>query len=155
MATRILAAFTAALILGFASVAALAAEPTSPIIVARINRRNITKSIPTTTVFTPQDTGVFRVSSYLTITTPIAGEYIWILSLNWGDDAGLETTNLAYGFSTQTPPDAYFGNIMANENQAPFTFEAKAGQPVSLTLEGPPQYAGSVCALAIIIERLE
>jgi hypothetical protein len=149
-----LAALTAGMIVGFTS-SAVAAEPTSPAIIAKIHLRDITQGIPTTTIFIPQYTGVFRVSSYLTITTSIHTEYDWILSLDWFDDAGLETTNLAYGFSTQMPPHAYFSNIMSDENQAPLTFEAVAGRPVTFTLSGPPAGTSSVCGLAIIVERLE
>ena len=89
-----------------------ASTPTSATIVKTVVLRNQTGSIPTTTLFTPASTGLFRVSVYMTEVVPPQGnDGTWIFNLAWTDDAGLES-----GFPSQpimqmspagTPPLAY------------------------------------------------
>src|ERR1700730_7883111 len=51
--------------------AAVPAAPTSPPIIARVKLANQTAAIPTTTIFTPAQTGLYRISLYLTQTIAV------------------------------------------------------------------------------------
>jgi hypothetical protein len=138
----------------FAGVA-FSVEPTSPVVVARLHLRNITETIPTTTLFTPKFSGVFRVSTYAAVTTPVDSQMNWVLLWNWTDNAGAESIGLGSAPTTATPPQDYFFDFYSGAIASPFTFEAIAGQPVSFSLVKPSGLTGGACGLAIIVERLE
>jgi hypothetical protein len=126
-----------------------------PTIVATVNLRGITQSIPTTTIFTPADTGVFRVSFYAGMTTPANPVNSWNLNLNWTDDAGPETTQLGYLNSSNIPPTDYEQNPLQQEGLvSPWVFEAVAGQPITFSLLASGADPGT-CGLAMTIERLQ
>src|SRR5260370_28594260 len=72
------------------------ASPTTsigPAIVARGKLTNQTAPIPSTTIFTPTQTGLYRLSVYATISKadPTGGSF-WTLSPSWTDDGGNETS---------------------------------------------------------------
>ncbi len=125
-----------------------------PVIVASFNRRGITQGIPTTTLFTPAVTGVYRASLYLAMTTPTGQGNTWPLYLTWTDDVGPESDVLGQVFDTAIPPMDYEYNEALNGAAAPFVFEAIAGQPVAFQLVQPPSPSGT-CALALTVERLQ
>src|SRR5437660_10834518 len=59
----------------------------SPVIVARGKLVNQTASIPTTTIFTPTQTGLYRLSVYGTMTTTNpSSQSGWLINLFWTDD---------------------------------------------------------------------
>lgn len=127
-----------------------------PVIVASFHMRGITQGIPTTTIFTPKDTGVFRVSFYSGMTTPGNSESSWFLNLNWTDDAGQETTQLSYLNSSQIPPVAYEQNPQFQGGPiSPWVFEAVAGQPITFSMPTNGGAQPGTCALAITVERLQ
>jgi hypothetical protein len=144
------------LMLVFAN-AAMAQEPTSPVIVARFTARNITASIQNTTVFTPTNTGLYRVSVYEVMTnaaTSNAGN--WYLYWNYVDEVGPESAPLTIMNSSQVPNQDFAQDADGYGVPAPFLFETVAGQPVSFVLDGPTNGANpGTCALTIIVERLE
>jgi hypothetical protein len=129
--------------------------PQPPLIVASLNMRGITQGIPSTTLFRPAVTGIYRASFYLAMTTPATDGNPWILDLNWTDDAGNESNELAYLPDNFAPPIDYELNQTGNqEGASPFVFEAVAGQPITFALmrEGP---SSGTCGLAMTVERLQ
>jgi hypothetical protein len=155
MTKRIQIAIVSALIFVFAN-GAMAQEPTSPVVVARFTARNITASIPTTTVFTPEYTGLYRVSVYEAMTTHANGAAgNWYLFWSFIDEVGLESVELTTMVSAQTPHRDFAYAPDGISPPAPFLFEAIAGQPVSFNLNQPTNANAGTCALTIIVERLE
>src|SRR5260370_3409405 len=85
----VLAAFT--LVSGNRPAGASQAAPTSPPIVARAKLPNQTAAIPVTTLFTPTQDGLYRLSVYTTQTVSVPNSSAsWGLNLFWTDDAGSE-----------------------------------------------------------------
>jgi hypothetical protein len=139
---------------GSKSVGALPTGQTSPVIVARGALRNQTATIPTTTVFTPKDDGLYQLTVYADITqsNPASQSY-WNFTPAWADDTGVQTDNgVLWGNGASYGPfyssNSYLGGTM-------IPFEAKAGMPITYTVTqtGPPD--GSVYALYYTLERLE
>lgn len=64
---------------------------TSPQIVAKGKLPNQTAPIPTTTIFTPTQTGLYRLSIYATLTkTDPNSQSVWQINTQWTDDAGAQ-----------------------------------------------------------------
>src|ERR1700722_8536882 len=65
-----------------------------PVVVARgkvVNRNTV---VPTTAIFTPKQTGLYRLSVYGTITAADSNSIsYWYYNLGWTDDAGAEIAN--------------------------------------------------------------
>src|SRR5882757_9204647 len=60
----------------------------SPLIVAKGKLRNQSAPIPTTTIFTPTQDGLYRLSVYATVTkTDQSSQSYWFFNLGWTDDA--------------------------------------------------------------------
>src|SRR5258706_10930445 len=62
--------------------------PVSPPIVARGKLLNQTAPIPTTTIFTPTQTGLYRLSVYGTVTTSTCSGSDWSLNPERAHDSG-------------------------------------------------------------------
>src|SRR5258706_8586080 len=62
--------------------------PVSPPIVARGKLLNQTAPIPTTTIFTPTQTGLYRLSVYGTVTTSTCSGSYWSLNPQGADEFG-------------------------------------------------------------------
>jgi hypothetical protein len=127
---------------------------TVPIIVAKKVFRNQTQPIPQTTLFTPSVTGIFRVSVYMAMTSPIDGTSGWTLGWNWTDDAGAEQTYLAVLFDNAAPPYDFALSNGSSTPPVPFTFEAVAGQPISYSVYGPGDPQGGTYGFVLVVERL-
>ena len=138
------------------------ASPTahpSPVIVAKGKVLNQSVAIPTTTIFTPKDTGLYRLSIYGTVTKPCTSNcQEWIFFFSWTDDAGVETTIGTNGLplvwlNGNTPPSAFAVNF----NDLPgnvLVFEAVAGSPVTYSvLTTVPD--GSSYSLYYVVERID
>jgi hypothetical protein len=129
----------------------------SPPIVARGKVLNQTAPIPTTTIFTPTQSGLYRLSVYGTITQGSgAGTSFWIYSPAWIDDSGL-LQNSANGI-LESNNDGAGSFLLTNSGfslGATITLEAKAGTPItySVTQVGPPD--NSAYSLYYTLERLE
>jgi hypothetical protein len=125
--------------------------------VAKGKLLNQTAPIATTTIFTPVQTGLYRLSVYATL--PVNNEFStssWNYNIGWTDDTGPQAVQ---GFLFQQ------GNVLGqfyNFNFGPnvlggttLPFEAKTGTPIthSMTQLGSPD--GSAFSLYYVLERLE
>ena len=133
---------------------------TSPVIVKKLVVRNHSGPIQQTTLFTPSQTGLFRISIYMTEITPgNTPANPWMLSLSWSDDAGSECCATVLGLSTVgTPPFAYayFSPVVgsANPPTGMVVIEAAAGQPVAYSVDnGAPGTTGTYSIYAVV-ERM-
>jgi hypothetical protein len=154
--SAVLLVVTVAVIAGWSSGRA-DAPPGSPVIVKRLPYKNQTAPIPTTTIFTPQQTGLYRLSAYIT-QTQTSPTTLWLYQLNWTDDAGVESTVVGQGVlqlnTSQTPPMAWGASPWSLGNPGETTlFESKAGTPVSFYVAGPDQ-GGGTYSLYFTVERL-
>jgi hypothetical protein len=151
----------ALLIIAFGLVAArstgLPSTPTSPVIIVKRRLVNQTATIPTTTIFTPAQDGVYRLSAYATITTPGPNsQSFWFYDVGWTDDEGPETagnSNLYYGYGVQ--PGQFWGSFPSKSGGMVTTIEAKAGTPITYAMNqaGPPD--GSVYSLYYVLEQID
>src|SRR5712691_4979537 len=117
------------------------ASPTTPIgpaIVAHGKLPNQTAPIPTTTIFTPTQTGLYRLSVYatlLSVNPSVAPS--WTLSLSWTDDAGPQSifSLLAPGSFNVTGQFLLLPAVATNPWGGPATvFEAKVGQAITYSV---------------------
>src|SRR6516225_4402115 len=104
-----------------------------PKVIARVNLKNQTSTIPTTTVFTPTQSGLYRASAYMTMTTPGSGTGTWDVEFNWTDDSGPESSNLASIVESETPSQDYCSPFPPSCN---LVFRAVAGTPVTYYVNG-------------------
>jgi hypothetical protein len=130
-------------------------SPTSPVIVAKRRLVNQTAPIPTTTIFTPGQDGVYRLSAYATITQsdPSSQSY-WIWNPTWTDDAGPANCNgQCYVGAGNTP--GQFQLQLGLQLGVVMTIEAKAGTPISYSVyqQGSPD--NSAYSLYYVLERIE
>jgi hypothetical protein len=126
----------------------------SPVILARVSLTNQTAVIPTTTIFTPAQSGVYRVSTYLAQTANLqTGLGTWYLEFNWTDEAGAEQATPIFVVDRQAAPQAY-GSTQAGDLVNNFTFRAIAGQPVSYSVTDLGSGAAGTYELFIVLERL-
>jgi hypothetical protein len=131
----------------------------SPQIVARAKLPHQTAAIPTTTMFTPIQDGLYRLSVYGTLLNTGTTGLTWNFNLGWTDDAGAESipglvSGYDFNFGAFGQFDGYSGNIAPIGGPAT-VFEAKAGQPItySVTAQGDPD--GTAYSLYFTLERLE
>jgi hypothetical protein len=131
--------------------------PVSPPIVAKGKLVNQTAPIPTTTIFTPTQVGLYRISVYMTLTkVDIASNSTWWFTMNWTDDGGAESAgNLVNLIDNQGPPQAYG----IQQNGAMFgpvlSFESAAGTPVTYVVGQSGGSDNSAYSLYYTVERLE
>jgi hypothetical protein len=139
----------------------VAATPiTSPVIVQKLILRNHEGPIAPTTLFTPSQTGLYRISVYMTQTVPSTlGANPWTFTLaGWSDDAGPECCAQVLGLaSNATPPTAYAYFWPQAGNSAPpsgsVVIEAVGGQSISYSVDGVPGTTGTYSVYAVV-ERL-
>jgi hypothetical protein len=123
-----------AFVFGFATNSTDAPTGTAgPRVVAKVALPNQSANIPTTTIFTPQQSGLYRASIYMEQTVPATDGNFWSFRLDWTDDAGAqELVPLLLNDSGQ-PAFAYEGGGGENDS---WTFRAIAGNPVRFSVEG-------------------
>ena len=133
---------------------------TSPLIVAKGKLVNQTAPIPTTTIFTPSQTGLYRLSVYATITTSdTSSQSNWNVSLFWTDGAGSERVNtLLLGLNntaTQFTSGWAYQLGASPAGGAVAVFGVSGGTPItySVTQQGSPD--NSAYSLYYTLERLE
>ena len=131
-----------------------AVTPVSPPIVAKGKLVNYTASVPLTTIFTPTQDGLYRLSVYAIVSkTDPNSISSWSYNPAWTDDSGSRSEDeLLIGYGNSLGPftyEAQYGTGIA------VPFEAKAGTPItySVTQLGPPD--NSVYSLYYTLERLE
>jgi hypothetical protein len=84
------------------------AAPSSPTIVASKAITGRTTMIPTATLFTASATGLYRVSAYLSMTTPSTNGCAWYFNVGWTDEAGAEeASGLENVRNNYVPPSDY------------------------------------------------
>ena len=132
-----------------------AATAPSPKIVKTVTFANQTQAIPQTTIFTPADDGLFRVSIYLeTITTNPSNERVAGFSpdLVATNDSGATQDQPGAGVISGFP---VYGSLTNSSTSNVYFFRAKANTPMlfSNPLSGVivPPYSYSVY---IVIEQL-
>jgi hypothetical protein len=132
--------------------------PAYPLIVAKAKLLNQTAQIPTTTIYTPAQSGLYRLSVYATIISgPCEGNSnYWDLSLIWTDDSGAQSGG---GSILESDIGDCPGSLMAPDTGgsaqgATVTFEAKSETAITYNMrQGAPD--GSVYDLYYTLERLE
>jgi hypothetical protein len=156
ISAAVLLAASFAVISGIRHADALPTTSTSPLIVARGKLLNRSGAIPTTTIFTPAQTGLYRLSVYATVTQSDpnnGGSYGY--SVNWTDDAGSEQGTggaVLLWSANSVPPNAGAENPAGWQGNV-LLFEAVAGTPVTHSLTGGPD--NSLYSLYYTIERLQ
>ena len=133
------------------------ASPTTaigPAIVAHGNLVNQTAPIPATTIFTPTQTGLYRLSIYGTMLTAAYNSGTsWSVYVSWTDETTSQNQQVLWSYDSSLAPflssgaNNFYGQVAI--------FEAKAGTPVaySTTQIGPPD--GTSYSLHYTLERLE
>jgi hypothetical protein len=136
------------------------ASPTMPIsapIVARAKLINQTATIPSTTIFTPTQDGLYRLSVYGTTSKPDpSSQSIWNFNFTWSDDAGNQNENwLIAGYGGGTPGQfaAFSQSIGVGGVAVPF--QAKAGMPISYSVQQSGSPDNSAYTIYFALERLE
>ncbi|MGA8432995.1 MAG: hypothetical protein WB729_24445 [Candidatus Sulfotelmatobacter sp.] len=153
----------AVLLLGVLAIGFATSSPTTgtfagPRVIATGALTGQTSNIPTTTIFTPPRSGLFRLSAYATLTTPATSGFqsSWAYDFTWTDDAGVATGGTRILIDPQN--DQTVGAFNWNE-VGPYgttlLFQAKGGTSVTydVTQLGTPD--GSAYSLYYTIERLE
>lgn len=133
-------------------------SPDYPQIVAKARLMNQTSPIPTAAIYTPAQSGLFRLSVYASMTTPLNDSYdTWNYSVSWTDDSGEQSANLLlYANVIQSGQFVQFASTAAGPQSLAgpvLTFEAKAGVPITHTMTGTKD--GSAYLLYYTLERLE
>lgn len=130
--------------------------PTSPLVVAKGKLLNQTANIPTTTIFTPPQSGLYRLSVYGTLTTAgaVNASSNWLYTPSWTDDSGVLTNAADILFSNNGAQGPFVWS-QVNSIGATILLEAKGGTAItySVTQDGPPD--GSVYSLYYALERLD
>jgi hypothetical protein len=131
-----------------------------PHVVATTTVINQTTAIPTTTIFTPQHTGLYRISSYMATTTPgTLDSGYWVLWLGWTDEAGAEImAPLELRGVVVAPYDYGFTPSIGDANAFPgggssFVVRAIAGTPVTYAVTNGG--TNGTYEVFLVVERLE
>jgi hypothetical protein len=123
-----------------------------PLVVAQGAMLNQSGPIPTTTVYTPALDGMFRLSVYATMTNSSGNGQQWLVNVGWTDDVRQFTESGAlFGNDNESIP---FMTLGAGAPQgAVIPFKAKAGTPVTYSVDGGPD--GSQYSIYYALERLQ
>jgi|SRR5579871_73573 hypothetical protein len=117
---------------------------TPPVIVRTIALQGQTAAIPPATIFTPQRTGLLRISVYMAATAGSGNPGSWEAQINWTDDAGPEfTVGWLY------IPDG--ANAWAQNS---IVIEAVAGEPITISISAVTQYPGPTYSLYVVAEEI-
>jgi hypothetical protein len=130
---------------------------TSPIIVARGKVVNHTGQLSSNTIFTPNQSGLYRLSAYATMTTadPNSTSTSYY-SIAWSDDSGQTrgaTNDTELGSFSNAAIWYELGNQWQDSGISR-TFQANAGAPI-LQYAGPDAADNSAYSLYWTLERLE
>jgi hypothetical protein len=129
--------------------------PDYPQVVAKGKLLNQNAPIATTTIYTPTQTGLYRLSIYATLTTANpSSDGWWDYTLGWTDDSGAQSIDQFLYQNSNTPgPFEYLASYPSGGGTQPF--EAKAGTPITYSLAQPNGPDGSVYSLYYILERTQ
>jgi hypothetical protein len=129
------------------------ATPYTPLVVATVHLTKQSDPIPPTAIFTPTQSGLFRVSMYMTQTAPQASG-LWALHIAWTDDAGVERT---YQPMILLQADAHSPSAWGSYDGAPgsvVVIQAVAGQVIEYQVSGEHPTNGAF-SLYMVVEQLE
>jgi len=129
--------------------------PMGPVIVAKGKLPNQTAPIPTTTIFTPTQTGLYRLSVYATVErADLNSNSYWCYGFQWTDDGGPHQSGIMLcGYGDITSPFQYEGLDYLGGTAQPF--EAVAGQPITYNVTQNNGPDDSAYSLYYTLERLE
>ncbi len=124
----------------------------SPQIVAKAKLSHQTATIPTTTIYTPAQTGLYRLSIYATLLTTVENSQSqWNVYAQWTDDAVTQYQNVLF---SQNSLGSFVFPQVANYGPS-ITFESKAGTPISYFVTQSNGADGTSYSLYYTLERLE
>jgi hypothetical protein len=132
-------------------------KPAFPRTVASFRLTNLTQQIPNTLILNAPRTGLYAVSAYMAMTTPGPSDTVpWILSLNWTDEAGMETAQYSQLDDKSVPPFSY--NISPTGFMflpSPAPIEAIARTPIAYSVNGPANGAGGTYELFMTVQQIQ
>jgi hypothetical protein len=117
---------------------------------------NQTAPIPTTTIFTPTQTGLYRLSVYATLTkNDIGSSSNWYVGATYTDDSEQQQVLQMQYFYNDSLGMGSIQQALSQLGGPTMTFEAKAGTPIAynVALLGSPD--NSAYSLYYALERLE
>ena len=112
-----------------------------PVVVKRFKLTGQTQRIPTTTIFTPRATGMFRVS-LVGVETVAANNGAWDIFVDWKGLVSVASTSV------------HLRTLLLNEVATSATFTAVAGTPIHVSSFKVQKVGGSSYDVFIVIERL-
>jgi hypothetical protein len=139
---------------GHNSAAASGTTFTFPVIVAKGRLVSQTATIPTTTIFTPNQDGIYRLSFYGTITqSDFTSNSQWWVYAYWTDDSGPQSVNpLLAGGSKFTGQFSLYNFSPAS---SPIVFEAKAATAITYNVAQAGVPDNSIYSIYYTLERLQ
>ncbi len=128
----------------------------SPVIVARAKLANQTAPIPTTTIFTPTQDGLYRISAYATVAKADPNsQSAWSFGVQWTDDAGAGQLANGVLFGIGNVSQAFIWENSFSLGGATVILEAKAGTPITYSMTQCCSPDNSAYSLYYTLERLE
>jgi hypothetical protein len=118
--------------------------------IARGSILSQTVAIPRTTIFTPLQTGMYRISPYMSMTAASSTGF-WTFEFYWTDEGGTNEASMLNLDCTRVPA---YGQVPNGGTLGSFTFRAIAGQPVSYQITDGGTGAGGTYEAFFVVERL-
>jgi hypothetical protein len=114
-----------------------------PCIVATASLTGQSGPLPLTTVYTPPASGMFRVSTYLSVSKTRNVTPTWILTFGWTDDNGPRNTTTS---ATQNG---------SNANAATAVIQSVGGQPLAYSTRLQGEDGETTYNVFIVVEQLQ
>jgi hypothetical protein len=116
-----------------------------PVIVSRVRILDSNSTVPLTILFTPKETGLYRITAYMTILSSTIQPTSWGAAFVWTDSSKhFESTQLIVGLGNNPP-----------FQETVFTFIAKGGTPVEYLVDtSTPAPQDSTYTLFFTVEQL-
>jgi len=115
--------------------------------VASVQLTNLTSDLPTTTIFTPSTSGLYRISADMVAVQGGSGGN-WNFYLDWTDDAGVAQEEgevfVCAGCGPYNPARSF-----------PFVFRTNANTPVTYKTSHTPGTEGSTYEVFFVVEQLQ
>jgi len=117
----------------------------TPQIVARVSLTGQTGPISPTTLLSPTQDAMYRISAVMVITTANSGAGFWSINLGFAPDTGPTTVSIAQISSNQVGGGINFYTT---------AFRSDAGHPITYSVVDHNGAEGSTYELFIVLERL-
>jgi hypothetical protein len=121
-------------------------NPGFPRVVARVNLFNRTKAIGPQTLYTPKQSGVFRLSGTINVTVGNGESGTWYLSGLWANEVASNNGSTIAIVGTNVP--------QSGTPISPVVFNASKGTPISIQTDGGST-SGTQYNIYVILEQLE